>query len=296
MNIGLRQLRAFIAVARRESFSHAAKELGLSQSATSLSVRQLEEELGLRLLDRTTRQVRLTGVGETFLGSITRLVDELDATMREIRDIGEGRRGRVTVSSVPSAASRLLPAALLESGKRFPEITIRVSDEAAIDVIRRVSVGEVDFGIASGPVERDDLLSERLIDDPFCLICRRDHPLATVEPPRWQDLAGYPLVMLNNTSGSRALIEHSLPARGAAADILFELAQPNSVLGMVEAGVGIAVVPELAAPRADHPVLVTRLLCEPEVNRTIALVQRRDRSLSPAAAAFWALLRDLFKE
>ena len=100
MNVALRQLRAFLAVARHGSFSRAANEVRLSQSAVSLSVRQLERELGLKLLDRTTRQVQLTSVGATLVASGSRLVDELDATLRELRDIGVQHRGHVMMACV----------------------------------------------------------------------------------------------------------------------------------------------------------------------------------------------------
>jgi len=295
MNVALRQLRAFFAVARRGSFSRASEDVGLSQSAVSLSVRQLENELGLRLLDRTTRQVQLTTVGTTLVATGSRLIDELDATLRELRDIGEQRRGRVVMACVPSVARSLMPACVSYCAKKWPNVTFSIDDIAASDVIRKVGRGEVEFGIASGEIAGPQLHVQPLMDDPFRLICRRDDPIAAKKSVRWTQLSGRRLVMLNNTSGSRRIIEATLAANRTPVEVCLELAQPSSVLGMVEAGVGIAVVPKLAAPRPDNAGLATCRLVSPEVNRTILLLRHRDRSLSPAASAVWAALLYLYR-
>ena len=294
MNVGLRQLRAFLSVARRGSFTRAAEDVGLSQSALSLSVRQLENELGLKLLDRTTRQVQLTSVGQTLVATGSRLVDELDATLRELRDIGEQHRGQVVMACVPAVARSMMPKCVAYCSAKWPNVSLSIDDTAASDVIRKVGRGEVEFGIASGDISSSELHVQALMEDPFCLVCRRDDPLAKKRNVHWAKLAGRRLVMLSNTSGSRQVIEATLASAGTQVEVFLELAQPSSVLGMVEAGVGIAVVPELAAPRKDDTVLATLRLVKPEVNRTVLLLRRRDRSLSPAATAVWNALLHLY--
>jgi len=295
MNVGLRQLRAFLAVARRGSFTRAAEDVALSQSAVSLSVRQLENELGLKLLDRTTRQVQLTAVGSTLVATGSRLIDELDATLRELRDIGEQHRGRVVMACVPAVARSLMPKCVVYCATKWPSISLSIDDSAASEVIRKVARGEVEFGIASGEIASAELLVQPLMDDPFRLVCRRDDPLAARHSVRWTQLTGRRLVMLDNTSGSRQVIEAALSSTGTQVEVFLELAQPSSVLGMVETGVGIAIVPQLAAPRGDDAVLATLRLVRPVVNRTILLLRRRDRSLSPAASAVWAALLHLYR-
>jgi DNA-binding transcriptional LysR family regulator len=295
MNVGLRQLRAFIAVARRGSFTRAAEDVALSQSAVSLSVRQLESELGLKLLDRTTRQVQLTAVGSTLVATGSRLIDELDATLRELRDIGEQHRGRVVMACVPAVARSLMPKCVVYCANKWPSISLSIDDSAASEVIRKVARGEVEFGIASGEIASAELLVQPLMDDPFRLVCRRDDPLAAKHSVRWTQLTSRRLVMLDNTSGSRQVIEAALSNTGTQVEVFLELAQPSSVLGMVETGVGIAIVPQLAAPRGDDAVLATLRLVRPVVNRTILLLRRRDRSLSPAASAVWAALLQLYR-
>ncbi|HEY4352101.1 MAG TPA: LysR family transcriptional regulator, partial [Paraburkholderia sp.] len=109
MNVTLRQLRVFIEVARLQSFSRAGDEIGLTQSAVSRCVRELEAELGLKLIDRTTREVQLTDAGGNLVASVSRLLTDLDDALREIREIGEQRRGRVVVAASPTIACRLMP-------------------------------------------------------------------------------------------------------------------------------------------------------------------------------------------
>jgi DNA-binding transcriptional LysR family regulator len=295
MNVALAQLRAFLAVARRGSFSRAAEDIGLSQSAVSVSVRQLEAELGLKLLDRTTRHVGLTHVGATLVATGSRLIEELDATLRELRDIGEQRRGRVVMACVPAVARSLMPTCVARCAAAWPNVSLGIDDVSATEVAGKVGRGEVEFGVLSGEISNSDLHIEPLMQDPFRLICRRDDPIGRTGRVAWARLSGRRLVMLSNTSGSRRLIEATLTATATRAEIFLELAQPGSVLGMVEAGIGIAVVPQLAAPRSDDAVLATCRLVKPEVSRTILLLRRRDRSLSPAADAVWSTLLQLYR-
>lgn len=290
MNIALRHLRTFLAVAQRRSFSRAAEDIGSSQSAISLSVRQLETELGLKLLDRTTRQVNLTSAGESLVASSSRLIEELDATLNELHDIGEQRRGRVIMACVPSVARGLMPKCVEYCSKKWPNISLSINDIAAREVVRKVSLGEVEFGLASGDISSRDLEIYPLMEDPFRLVCRRDDPWAKKKSIAWAQLAGRRLLMLNNTSGSQQVIEATLVRTHTRAEVFLELAQPSSVLAMVEAKLGVAVVPALAAPRHDDPTLTTCRLTKPDVSRTILLFRRRDRSLSPAASAVWAAL------
>jgi hypothetical protein len=139
--------------------------------------------------------------------------------------------------------------------EQVANISLSIDDSAASDVVRKVGRGEVEFGIASGEIGISELHVQPLMDDPFRLICRRDEPIAKNRNVRWAQLAGRRLVMLNNTSGSRQVIEATLAGTGTQVEVFLELAHPSSVLGMVEAGVGIAIVPgaRRPSPRRLHP-------------------------------------------
>ncbi|ABE30137.1 bacterial regulatory helix-turn-helix, lysR family protein [Paraburkholderia xenovorans LB400] len=292
MNVTLRQLRVFIEVARLQSFSRAGDEIGLTQSAVSRCVRELESEIGLKLIDRTTREVQLTDVGGNLVSSVSRLLTDLDDALREIREIGEQRRGRVVVAASPTVACRLMPRVVAACGQQFPYVALGLRDDVQSDVVRKVKSGEVDFGVIIGPFAADDLLSESLMTDSFCVVCRDDNPLAAQERVAWTDLEGQQLVMLDYASGSRPIIDAVMQEYGVSATVVQELGHSATVFGLVEAGVGVSVLPWLALPLPAGASLVARPLV-PRAERTVELVRRRDRSLSPAAEAVWGLIRQL---
>jgi len=292
MNVTLRQLRVFIEVARLQSFSRAGGEIGLTQSAVSRCVRELEAEIGLKLIDRTTREVQLTDVGANLVASVSRLLGDLDDALREIREIGEQRRGRVMVAASPTIACRLMPQIIAACGQQFPYITLGLRDDVQSDVVRKVKSGEVDFGVIIGPVSADDLFTESLMSDSFCLVARDDHPLMARREVAWRDLDGERLVMLDHASGSRPIIDAALEQHGVSAHVVQELGHPATVYGLVQAGVGVSVLPWLAMPLPAGSSLVARPLV-PRAERTVELVRRRDRSLSPAAEAVWKLIHQV---
>ncbi|MEK7492119.1 MAG: LysR family transcriptional regulator, partial [Pseudomonadota bacterium] len=157
MNVSLPQLKAFAAVARQKSFTRAAAELGLTQSAISRSVRELEEEIDQRLFDRTTRQVELTDAGEMLSQRICHLVEEVEQTLRDSHGTGKPCEGTVQIATDPVLSSMTLPMWVAGCRKAWPGIGITLRDCSHECVLQRVRSGEVDFGIASNPAPCDDL-------------------------------------------------------------------------------------------------------------------------------------------
>jgi DNA-binding transcriptional LysR family regulator len=158
--------------------------------------------------------------------------------------------------------------------------------------VRKVKSGEVDFGVVIGPLSADDLFTEPLMTDSFCLVSREDHPLASRAQVAWRELDGERLVMLDHASGSRPIIDAALEAHHVSANIVQELGHPSTVFGLVQAGIGVSVLPWLAMPLPAGSSLVARPLV-PRAERTVELVRRRDRSLSPAADAVWNLIHQV---
>ena len=292
LNVTLRQLRVFIEVSRLRSFSRAGDEIGLTQSAVSRCVRELEGEIGLKLIDRTTREVQLTDVGVDLVGTVSRLLADLDEALREVRDLGQQRRGRVIVAASPTVACRLMPRVIASCLRQHPLITLSLRDDVQSDVVRKVKSGEVDFGVVIGPFTADELECQPVMTDSFCLVARRDHPLAQERAAPWAALAGQRLVMLDYASGSRPIIDAVMQEHGVDAHVVQELGHSATVFGLVEAGVGVSVLPWLALPLPADSSLVA-LPLEPRAERTVELVRRRDRSLSPAAESVWALIAGL---
>jgi DNA-binding transcriptional LysR family regulator len=287
MNITLRQLRAFLAVARQQHFRRAAESLHLSQPAVSRHIADLEDELGLRLFDRNTREVVPTEAGRYLESAVGRVLDELEGVLAHVHSEGERRRGKVHVASVPTLSAGLMPQCIADCAQRYPELSIQLHDQAQTLVLDSVLGGEVDFGLAIDPPAGSEFDRELILRDPFVLVCRPDHPLAQLDRVPWRKLQGQPLVLLDYSSGSRRLIDHALSSRGIVVDIVQQTGHTLTAFRMVEAGLGISVSPALSPP---PPTLVARPLT-PVEHRDVVLLKRRQRSLSPLALLVWDRIR-----
>ena len=291
MNYSLRQLRVFIAIAQHGSFSRAGEAIGLSQSAVSHSMRELEAEAGVRLLDRTTREVVLTDAGRRLAPRVERLLEELQATLLDARSFGTQHTGTVRVASSQTISAHLMPQCIACSAGRYPEIRLMLRDQPQQLVLHSVRNAEVDFGIVIDPVQAQDLHCEPILQEPFLLLCRTDHPFAQKSAVNWHDLHGQALVLQDYASGSRPLIDRALAAQEITAEIVQEIGHPVTLYPMVEAGIGLSVLPALALPLPSGSALTVRPLV-PVVNRTLMLIRRKNRSLSPAAGAIWQVVQE----
>lgn len=291
MNYSLRQLRVFVAVSRYGSFSRAGESIGLSQSAVSHSMKELEAEMGVRLLDRTTREVALTDAGLRLANRVEPLLDELHAMLLDTRSFGTQHNGRVRIASSQTISAQLMPQCIASGALQYPDIRVLLRDQAQQLVLNSVRNAEVDFGIVIDPGENTDLDCEPILHEPFLMMCREDHPLAALPVVKWQALNGQKLVLQDYASGSRILIDGALKAQKVKAEIVQEIGHPATLFPMVEAGIGISVIPALALPGPEGSKLVVKSLV-PEINRVLMLVKRKNRSLSPAAQAIWQVVKE----
>ncbi|BEM83578.1 LysR family transcriptional regulator [Serratia marcescens] len=290
MNYSLKQLRVFVAIARHGSFSRAGEAIGLTQSAVSHSVKELEAEVGVRLLDRTTREVVLTDAGLRLANRVERLLDELQAALLDARSFGVQRSGTVRVATSQTISAHLMPQCIAAGEREYPEIRIMLRDQAQQQVLHSVRNAEVDFGIVVDPVQAVDLECEAVLHEPFLLLCRDDHPFAAQQEVRWSALNGCRLVLQDYASGSRPLIDSALRQQGVEAQVVQEIGHPATLFPMVGEGIGISIFPALALPLPEGGRLRVRRLV-PEINRALMLVRRKNRSLTPAAEAIWQVAR-----
>jgi LysR family transcriptional regulator, carnitine catabolism transcriptional activator len=288
--LSTRQLRAFLALADLRHFTRAAEACHLSQPAFSTLVRTLEESVGTRLFDRNTRSVQLTPEGRLFEPSARRLLADVGRALGDLDDHVERRKGRVHVAALPSLAAGWLPALFAEFRQAWPGIELALSDllsDACIDLVRG---GQADFALASGSTRVADAAALRmrvLCTDRFHLVCRADHPLASERRITLRKLAPWPFIHMTRNSSVRQALEAAL--HPLAMNTVLEVEQLATVMGMVEAGLGISVVPTLTLYQFRRETIATRPLPMPQLTRRIYLVQRRDGSLSAAAQA----LRDM---
>jgi len=292
MNISLPQLKAFAAVARQKSFTRAAAELGLTQSAVSRSVRELEEEIDQRLFDRTTRQVELTDAGQRLSQRICHLIEEVEQTLRESQGAARPSQGLVQIASDPVLSSMSLPAWLAGCRKAWPAISIQLKDRSQESVLQSVRSGEVDFGIATDPQPGDDLYCEPLCVDAYHAVVPAQHPLAARDSIGWGELSDANVLTLDQQCGMHSAVEKALSSYHVRTGSLQLLGHFAAVFGMAALGLGIGVVPSRAQAGGMHATAVMRPL-RPQVTSTVMLVRRKSRSLKPNAAAIWDALRGL---
>lgn len=296
MNVTLRQLRAFVAVAQFSGFTAAAERLHVTQSALSVMIRSLERELGLRLFDRTTRMVELTEAGREFYPLAEKTLEDLTSAVAHSRDLAEMKRGRVTIAATTVVSSILLPRAVARFGRDYPGIRVVLRDGAPpAQIAGMVLAAQVDLGIAPVTGAEADLESVPFIEDTLELACPGDHPLTRKARVTWRDLAGQSLIALSGDNAIRQLIEERLGVAKITASPAFEVAFLSTAMGLVDAGLGVAVLPSHARPLARLHHIRFLKLSAPVVRRDIRLLTRRERALSPAAAHFRDFLLEFVK-
>lgn len=287
-NLSTRQLHAFAALADERSFTKAAAACHLSQPAFSALIRTLEQALNARLFDRDTRSVLLTPEGRLFEPSARQLLGDVALALASLSDHVERRKGRVHVAALPSLAAGWLPAIFAEFRKAWPGIELKLSDTLSDPCIALVQANKADFALAATGARHAGLDSQLLCTDRFYLVCRKDHPLATEKALTLKKLVRHPFIHLSRNSSVRQTLDAAL--HPLQTNTLLELDQLASVMGMVEAGLGISVVPALTLFHFERPGLVTRPLAIARLTRKIYLVRRQQESLSAAAQALHDLI------
>ena len=293
MNINLNQLRVFVAVARLGNFTRAAERLHLSQPSMSLHIRQLEQDLGVRLFDRSTRSVALTRAGDDFLPTAERLLDDVQSAVASVAELAARRRGRVAVAVLPSVAAELLPRAIAALHARHPDITVSLRDDVAELIPARVRSGEVDFGLGAIDTIDPDIAGSPLVSDELIAVFPPSHPLATASSTKttWRALAKYPFVAMSRDSSVRRLTEQAFARNGLVLEPAFEAKYMSTTIGIVAHGLGVGTLPSSAVSMAQHAGLAHAEIGRPVMKRQIGIMTRRGRSLSPAAEALVAALK-----
>lgn len=286
MNPTLRQMRAFVALAKTGNFTLAAQYLHLSQSALSGLIKELEQTLGAKVVDRSTRKISLTEIGRELYPLFSQIIDDLDGALANIEAHTRLKKGTVRIAAPQLMSCTLLPRAIAAWQARYPEVQVRLADSSVESVAARVLSGEADVGI--GP-ERDSapqLEARELFEMPFALVYPQGHPLEKRKRVTWDDLSAYPFISLQGQFTERLLADMHDGLREATLKPAFEVTYMTTALAMVSAGLGIAVCLPYAAPLVELYRLNMRTLGEPEITRRFFVYTRAQRSLSPAAGQF----------
>jgi DNA-binding transcriptional LysR family regulator len=287
----LRQLRAFLAVYQMRQLSAAAQKLFVTQSAVSMLIRQLEEGLGTRLFDRTTRSLKPTAAAEEMLSTVERVLRDVDSLSADFRELSTLERGRVTLAITPTLAALLLPDAMRVFAEQHPKVRVLVNDCAPDQFISRILGEHVDFGIGTPERPGAEVETQRLMRDHLALVCRSDHPLANARVVRWSDLGRHPVITVRPGYGVRPLIDGTAADAGVVLDVVNEVSFLSTALWMTASGMGPSIMPSAFARAANDPSLVIKVLSAPRVARDISVVTKRGHSLSAAARSFIDVLK-----
>ncbi len=292
MNPTIRQMRALVAVARTGSFTQAAALLHQTQSALSGQIKELEQVLGVKVVERNTRRVELADVGRELVPLFDKMLQDLDGAMLDIASRKALRKGVVRVAAPQMMACTLLPQVMAAYRAEHPGVQVLLVDCAVDNVAQRVASGEVDVGI--GP-ERDalpDIGSQLLFEMPFVAVCPPAHALARQEAVSWAELGRHPFIALQGQFTERLLRDMRLQGDAGPATLhpYSEVTYMTTALALVAAGLGVTACLPYAAPMVTLHGLVMRPLIAPELTRTFHLYTKNTRTPSPAAASFLAFL------
>jgi LysR family carnitine catabolism transcriptional activator len=291
MNITLKQLRTFITIAQSKSFAEASEILHLSQPALSISIKNLEETIGGKLLARSTRTLSLTPEGQLFLPTAKRLLADFDDAFIELAELFSLKRGNLSLAAMPSFASTHLPQHLLAFTTDYQEIKVRVHDVIAEEAVAMVRNGKVEFAITFDPGEFDDLHFETLFSDELLAVFPDNHNLEQASELTWQQISHYPFIALQRPSSIRMLMEDTLAEQALFLKVKYESNQLATVVQMVANKLGVSAIPSLYKQQIQSLNIKYCPLTSPTISRRVGIITRKRYPLSQSAQFFVELLR-----
>jgi DNA-binding transcriptional LysR family regulator len=295
MRIDFLGLQAFLSIAERGSFLRAAAHLNLSQTALSHRIKKLEEDLGLQLLARTTRQVALTPAGLELLPTARRIIGELTDSIAALRERGRQQQERIAIGCLPTIAAYHLPRVLKEFNDLHPGIAIKVFDNSAGEIATLVQSGQAEFGVTIIAMNIWDLEATPLITERFVVLCTKDNAFARRRFVTWSNLEDQALIRISPQAGNRALIDDALGNRRDTLNWRYEVQHLQTAVGMVHEKLGIAIVPNIAVKTQGTAGLVAIPLRNPGVSRTVGIVVKRGLPVSRPAQVLIDMIQKYFK-
>jgi DNA-binding transcriptional LysR family regulator len=300
LNVG--RLRVLIEVARQGSFSAAADALTYTQSAVSQQIATLEAETGMTMLERHPRGVRLTQAGEALVQHAEGILARLEAAEAELSEIAGLRSGRLRMASFPTAGATLMPLAIATFRSRHPNVDLTLSEGEPEQIAPRLLHGELDLALlfefgapsppAPAPAPGDRLMRVELLEDTMYLALPREHPLAAKAEVHLSDLSGEAWVQTSGPSPCARHVVRCCHAAGFEPNVSFESDDYQTVQGLVAAGVGVALIPELALSVVREDIVIRSLSPSPPTRSVIAAAPS-DVRLSPATPAMLSVLEEV---
>jgi len=291
----MQQLRYVVAVARTGNFSRAAEQCHVSQPSLSQQIQKLEDELGERLFDRLKREVRLTPHGEVFLRRAMRVLDEVDAALREAKDAGELLRGTLRLGVLPTIAPYLLPSVMADFAEKFPGVEVIVHEDTTAQLLKLLVSCEIEFALASRPIEDERLEIDDLFGEELLLALPPGHSLNRKRTIRVADLEGERFILMKDGHCLGDQVLGFCERREMRPTISFRSAQLETIQSLVCAGLGVSLIPAMATEGERHDRPKYRSLAGPKPHRQIVAVRPKQRPPSRAASEFLKIVSAYFR-
>jgi DNA-binding transcriptional LysR family regulator len=286
MDVSLRQVRSFLAVARVKSFTGAASVLHVTQPALTVQIRRLEEALGVTLFDRDTRSVELTRVARDLLPPFERALQDFDAAVGSARDIATQARGIVRLAALPSVAAGILPDAILQFRQQRPNVMFDLRDVIAGQVLTLVQSEQVDFGVMGGVIKAVDVETVFEAQDRLHVVYPKGHRVARLKKIKPVALSEFPLILMQRDTSVRAVVDAGFHAAGLIPKATCEAIYMMTAVGMVRAGLGLTILPGSAREIRAEPGLLSKPIDDPRFTRPVSIIKRSGRTLPPMSEAF----------
>lgn len=282
----LKQLKAFLVLARTLNYANAANELCLSQSALSLSIKTLEEELGGKLFKRNTRRVAITTEGQSLIPYAKKLLANWEDMEKDVKQRFKLNRGTLNIASMPFATHAVLPAVMHDFSQLHPNISFSIHDITNEKIIEKVQEGIFEIGICFEPKANDQLIFQPLFNEDFLALLPKHHVLAKQKSVTWLELCSCPFVTLQNPSIIRHVIEEHCAALQVVLDLKVECHQISSLSHFVAYGMGVSAIPRHFQKFID---LEKNVLVEIEDNQAqlaVGIIYKKDYELSNISSQF----------
>ena len=279
------RLRSLVEVAKRGAITGAARSMGLTQPALSRRIQLLEEEFGTPLLSRSQKGVRLTELGRLVEAEGRTLIERYERLKQTVLQHLRLERGTVRVGGGASAVSYLLPGVIRDFRREHADVVFHLKEAGSREIEDDVLREDLELGIITMPAQSKELEATSLLRDPIVLVAARDHPLAQLDKVTPAALKGAPLIGFEGGSAIRRLIDQALEEQGVNVEVVMELRSIQSILRMVALHLGVAFVSHLGA-KAGGDEVVEIPVQGLNIRRSLAVIRKRGRPLSIAAAAF----------
>lgn len=299
MNITLRQLKAFVAVARYKSFTKAADELHLTQSSLSGLIKEMEGQIDTKLFDRTTRQLNLSQAGERILPYALQVVHDMQMLYHEISDLQDFHQGKVRIAAPQQLAASILPKLVGHFKKAYPNIQVNLIDCTIKEVVDCVQRLEADIGLAPALTYHADLSATKLFSSPFGLVVAPQHPLLAKqalknEPLTWADLDN-DLITLQEPFADYIIAQLPLEIANKLFRHDYQVNFLSTALGVVKQGMGIAMAPSYTKAWINEQGFEMIDITNPTICYDFLLYKHRHRSPSPAMISLESFLLAYYK-